>query len=130
MFGLAIFAHSQTNNKSILSGTVYDANGSVVVKAKAAAINQKGEKFEASTNDEGIYSLNLPFNKYDASYNFKEAKYNIIVEMNGFKKSIIKDFVFVPSQFGKMQLDIGLEIETIIDVITVPSKKINKKSKN
>ncbi|MGI8640038.1 MAG: carboxypeptidase-like regulatory domain-containing protein [Pyrinomonadaceae bacterium] len=115
---------------STLSGTVYDANGSVIVKAKVTAINQKGEKFEVLTNEEGIYSLNLLFNQYNSSFDFTEARYDIIVEMMGFKKSVTKDFVFIPSQFGKMQLDIGLEIQKIIDTIIIPSKKLEKKSKN
>ncbi len=53
--GLAVFANAQ---KGVLTGTVYDANGAVIVKSKVTAVNQKGEKFEATTNDEGVYSLN------------------------------------------------------------------------
>ena len=104
IFGLAVFANSQKSDESILSGTVYDANGSVVVRAKVIAINQKEEKVETVTNDEGIYTLNLAVNRNNSS-----AKYDIIVETAGFKKSVTKDFVFVPPQFGKMQLDIALE---------------------
>jgi hypothetical protein len=126
IFGLTVFAAAQ---KSILSGIVYDANGSVIFKAKVTAINQKGERFDALTEDDGIYTLSLPFNQYAPSINFQEAKYDIVVEMNGFKKSVTKDFVFVPSQFGKMQFDIGLEIGKIIDTISVSAKKIRKKSK-
>lgn len=106
IFGLVIFANSQINNKSILSGNVYDANGSVIVKAKVTAINQKSEKVETVTTYDGVYTLNLAFNRFNSS-----AKYDIIVEMAGFKKSVIKDFVFIPSQFGKMHLDIALNSE-------------------
>jgi hypothetical protein len=49
--------------------------------------------------------------------------------MNGFKKSVIKDYVFVPSQFGKMRLDITLEVGRWANVIPVSSKK-SEKSKN
>lgn len=109
ILGLSVFANSQTNNKSTLSGIVYDANGSVVVRVKVTAVNQKGEKVETVTNDEGIYTLNVPFNQVKA---FSPVfKYDIIVDAAelGFKKSITKEFVFIPSQFGKMQLDIALE---------------------
>src|SRR5688572_7508916 len=115
IIGLTVCASAQ---KSVLSGTVYDANGSVVTNAKVSAFNQKGEKFETRTNDEGVYTLNLPFNQYLNSTDFREAKYNILVEANGFKNSITKDFVFIPSQFGKMRLDIGLEIKTFVNIIT------------
>ncbi|CAN5609571.1 hypothetical protein BH18ACI1_BH18ACI1_03720 [soil metagenome] len=57
IFGLVVCANSQTTDKSILSGIVYDANGSVIIKARVKAINEKGEKFETVTNDEGIYVL-------------------------------------------------------------------------
>lgn len=103
-------------NISILSGTIYDANGAIVVNAKVTAVSKKGEKYEAFANDDGIYWLNLPFNKYDteSASSFREAKYDIIVEMDGFKRSVTNDFVFVPSQFGKLQLDIALEVAGIV----------------
>ncbi len=130
ILGLVLCANSQPKDKSILSGTVYDADGSVVVQAIVNAVNEKGEKFETLTNQEGVYSLTLPFNRYDRTPYFTEAKYDIVVEVNGFKKSITKSFIFVPSQFGKMQLDIGLEIGRIIDTIHVPSTKTKKKPKS
>ena len=120
-----------TNEQSIsvLTGIVYDANGSVIVGAKVTAINQKRRKFEALTNEEGVYSLALAFNSYNSSSDFIEAKYDITVEMNNFKKSITKDFVFVPSQFGKMQLDVALEIGRWMNVFTAPSRRTKNKSK-
>jgi len=127
IFGLSVFANSQTTNESMLSGTVYDANGSVIPEAKVTAINRKGEKVESVTSEEGIYTLNLPFNKYNSSFGFTVVKYDIIVEAIGFKKSMTKDFAFIPSQLGKMQLDIGLDVAVSADIITVPSKK--RKSK-
>jgi hypothetical protein len=38
--------NERTQNTSILNGTLYDATGSVIVRAKVTAINQKGERFE------------------------------------------------------------------------------------
>lgn len=99
----------QNRDRSILTGTIYDARGSVVPNAKVSAVSQNGEKFEAASDGEGVYVLNLPFNRYPAA-NFREARYDITVEMNGFKKTQIDDFVFIPSSTGKMNLDVGLEL--------------------
>ena len=101
--------------KSNLTGTVYDANGAVVVKAKVRAVDVRGNKFETLTNDDGVYVLTLPFNKYDSQRGFKESRYDVFVESVGFKRSEIKGYVFIPSQFGKMHLDIGLELGPIMD---------------
>lgn len=111
IFGLSIFAGAQ---KAILSGTVYDANGSVVPKVKIAAINEKGEKFEGVTNDEGVYILNLPFNLYDSktTTNFRIAKYLLVIDKaNGFDKFLLKDFKFVPAYSGKMIFDLALDTD-------------------
>ena len=51
IIGLAICVNAQ---KTTLTGTVYDANGAVIVKSKVTAVNQKGEKFEAVTNEDGV----------------------------------------------------------------------------
>ena len=101
ILGLAISINSQTTDKAILSGTIYDANGAVIVGMKVTAINEKGKRFEAVTNDEGIYFLDLPFNLYDPkkSANFKITKYELTVDgiNRGFEKIVLKDFKFVPS---------------------------------
>ena len=112
ILGLAIFVNSQTTDKAILSGVFYDANGAVIVGMKITATNEKGKKFEAVTNDEGIYFLDLPFNLYDPkkSANFKIAKYEITVDgiNRGFEKIVLNDFKFVPSYKGEMNLDFAL----------------------
>ena len=129
ILGAVILTYSQTDKKSVLTGIIYDANGAVIAEAKVTAVNQKGEKIETLTDEGGVYWLILIVNPYNSSFDFKEAKYDITVEMNGFKKAIIKDYVFVPSQFGKMQLDIALEVGRSANVIHAPSKKAGK-SKN
>lgn len=103
-------------NQAILSGTVYDANGAVIPETKVMATNEKDERFETITNDEGIYVLNLPFNLYDTrkSADFKIAKYTISVEQKHFEKFVLKDFKFVPSTNGKMNLDIALDVDNSI----------------
>lgn len=103
---------------SILTGTVLDPLGSVVPNAKVTAINLKGDKYETITDDEGIYVLNLPVTKYETStIGFNDiqrkplAKYQIEAESAAFKKTVIKDFVFVPAFSGKMKLDLVLELK-------------------
>ena len=113
--GFTFYTYAQTTFTSKLKGTVYDAQGSVVVKAKVTAVNASKKKFETFSDDKGEYELILPFNKYDSSRNFKEAVYEISTESPGFATTVIKDYVFIPSQFGKMQLDIALKLGPIND---------------
>lgn len=116
ILGLVMFVNSQTNSDAVLSGSIYDATGALIVKASVVAINEKGQKFDAATNDDGIYVLNLPFNVYRAGdSNFRIAKYEIIVDTVGFEKKSIKDFSFAPSSKGKMQLDFALNVKTYVD---------------
>ncbi len=56
---------------------------------KVTAINERGQKFETFTNDEGVYILRLLFNPYYSNADFKIAKYEIIVDAAGFEKKII-----------------------------------------
>ena len=123
LFGIPLFVSAQTNNTSKLTGIVYDAQGSVVVDARVMAKGPNGKVFEGITNAEGIYVLTLAYNKYEAGSTFKEARYDITVKAHAFKNSVTNGFVFIPSQFGAMHLDIALEVETIIDRIAVPKKK-------
>ena len=120
IFGLTIFANSQT---SILSGSVYDAYGALIIGAKIVAVNERFEKFESFTDDKGEYKLNLPFKRYDSTGNFKVSKYILKVEAKHFEPFEIKDFKFVPSYKGQMNLDFALDIQPIIDVITVENNK-------
>ncbi|MBK9526932.1 MAG: carboxypeptidase regulatory-like domain-containing protein [Acidobacteria bacterium] len=112
VFAASVAVRSQADGTSILTGTVYDANGAVILRAVVTAINSKGEKFETSTDDDGVFVLRLPFHKSEATTakRSKEAKYDIVVSSHGFTRSITKGFVFVPSYKGRMQLDIALEI--------------------
>ena len=105
--GLAVFVNAQ---KAVLSGTVYDATGAVVIGVKVTATNEKEEKLENVTNDEEIYTLNLPFKTYNSKADFRIAKYELTVDKaNGFDKFTLKDFKFVPSYSGKMIFDLALD---------------------
>ncbi|MGQ0540542.1 MAG: carboxypeptidase-like regulatory domain-containing protein [Blastocatellia bacterium] len=131
ILALANFASSQSNEKSKLTGVVYDANGAIVAGAKVTAISVIGEKFETTTNADGVFVLNLAFSKYDSksAVKFKEAKYDIVVDSPGFIRSATKAFVFVPSFKGEMRLDIGLEIGPCSDCHWIdadPVKEVKK----
>lgn len=128
IFITSFFVNAQTSPKAILSGNIYDENGSLIVNAKITAINEKGENFETLTNKVGMYVLNLPFNFYRSSNDFKIAKFDIAVTKEGFEKTFIKNFKFVPSSEGKMNLDIALDVQPIVDTINIDSIK-NKNNK-
>jgi hypothetical protein len=95
---------------SELKGTIFDGNGSVVPSAKVRAKDVKGRAFSTVANEAGEYSLELPYNRYVPSGGPPEAKYTVTVEQTGFAKTII-EYIFVPSQFGSMRLDIGLAVK-------------------
>jgi hypothetical protein len=96
---------------SVLTGTVYDARGAVIPRIKIIAVNAEGKRFEAVTNDDGVYLLNLPYNEYPGTGTFKGAQYDLIVEsQKGFPKSETRGFVFVPAYSGKMYFDIALGV--------------------
>ncbi len=111
IFGLSVFANSQARAKVFLSGNVYDANGALIIGTKVTAINEKGEKFESITDDEGKYVLNLPFKIYNSDADFKVAKFDITAEHKHFEKLVLKNFKFVPSYKGKMNLDLALDVK-------------------
>ncbi len=114
VLGLAVFADAQ---KAILSGNVYDALGALIIGAKVTATNESGEKFEAVTNDKGIYILNLPFNSHSSNLKYKIAKYDILVEQKHFENFLLKDFKFIPSPKNKIHLDFGLEIQKNTNIV-------------
>jgi hypothetical protein len=121
---LTVLANAQ---KGILTGTVYDPSGAVIVGSKITAVNQKGEIFEARTNDEGVYSLSLPLDGYQPVLNQKITKYTITVESTGFERFTLKDLKFVNSSKGSLCLDFALDVGAMIDTYPVPSKKKMKK---
>lgn len=107
-FPLSLLA--QTTDTSKLTGTIYDAQGSVIVGAKVTALSPDGKKYQTATKNDGVYVLELPYRKYDSGGTFMETKYDLVVESPGFRRSETKGYVFIPSQFGRMMLDIALGI--------------------
>ncbi|MBK7934171.1 MAG: carboxypeptidase-like regulatory domain-containing protein [Pyrinomonadaceae bacterium] len=104
------FVNAQT---AVLTGTVYDAYGALITKAKISATNSRGQTFESITDDNGVYVLNLKYSKYDPKQKkwYRIMQYDITVDnaLMGFKKFELKGFNFVPSANGKMILDFALE---------------------
>jgi hypothetical protein len=76
LFGLILAAttFAQSNKTSLdkkvmLSGRVYDANGSVVMGSDVLARSRDGNDYQARTNDEGIYNIELPVGIYKVEAN-------------------------------------------------------------
>lgn len=108
--------------KTMLSGTVYDAYGAVIVGASVTATDRENRRYETKTSDDGVYSLSLPFNEYasrDKNKNFRLARYEITVSAYGFEKAVFKDFRLVPAYGGKMQFDIGLDVGSVSGPIVI-----------
>ncbi len=91
---------SQTSSQRMsLIGTVFDTEGSVIKDAKIVATDPKGNKFDTTTNDYGIYSLLLPLGYY-----------NIEASAKSFCPTIFTKYKIVDSTYGKMNLDFVLEV--------------------
>lgn len=108
IFGLSIFGNAQHlsetgKEKTItLTGAVYDWNGAVVVNAKIVAYRRDNNaQFESKTNDSGIYEIELPF-----------AVYKIEINSAGFRTSKIENYRIVDSTYGKMSMDLVLNVDT------------------
>lgn len=129
ILGLNVFINAQT---AILSGTVYDALGAVIVGAKVVAVNEKLQEVEAITNDSGVYKLKLPFKQYKTENSgiFVIEKYVLMVEAKGFEKFVLKGLNFVSSSKGEMNLDFALNVFANINTIEVDSSKNRTKRKN
>jgi len=108
---------------SFLSGRIFDANGALVTLAKVSATDASGKKYFTESDGNGEYLLELSYNQYESgSASFREAIYTIVVEKEGFKRSVMKDFVFVPSQFGEMRYDVALEVQSYSHPVVVGNR--------
>lgn len=119
----AVSVFSQTSNAS-LKGTVYDANGAVIVGATVSASDENGKIISTRTNNRGDYEMVLPVKVYDQSHNYRIAKYQISVTADGFEKTIVSDFKVVS---GNMSLDIALDVMIFHDHDMIfPSPMVEK----
>lgn len=82
---------------SILSGKVFDRNGAVVARSEVSLAGDKGSRFRALTNDEGIYRVELP-----AGF------YNLHIRANGFSTFSLECYQ-IPSE-GRVNLDVTLKV--------------------
>jgi hypothetical protein len=55
---------SQTSGTAVLTGTVYDTNHAVIVSSEIVARSSGGEEYQARTNTEGVYKIELPLDVY------------------------------------------------------------------
>lgn len=105
---LTLTARGQTSDspraagsRMILKGTLYDINGSVIVRGRMVAhrLGENDKEDEATTSDEGAYKLELPLDVY-----------RIAAVAPGFCRTQLDRFRIVNSTFGSMSLDLVLEV--------------------
>ena len=74
LLGFAICAQTRDSSKreeqaAILTGTVYDIHGSVILHAELLARSFAGKEYQARTNTEGVYKIELPPDVYKIEAN-------------------------------------------------------------
>ena len=89
------------DKKVVLHGTVYDTNGSVIPFSHVLAENSAGKEYWATTNDEGVYKIELPSDLYA-----------IEVDAPGFCPSRVRFFRVRKSLFDT-PLDVVLEVAEV-----------------
>lgn len=101
IFGLSVFAKAQ---KVVLSGTLADETGAVISNTKVIATNSERKTYQAVTNADGIFHLEIP-----------SGVYSIDFEATGFKVYKIEKYKVAPIAKGRMNLDIVLEVRNCND---------------
>lgn len=96
-----VFGQSQeTQTTMTVTGAVYDWNGSVIVNGtQVSAEDKNGKRFDAVTNDEGIYSVQLPLGVY-----------TVQAIAPGFCPTGVRGFRVVNATHGRMSLDFVLDV--------------------
>ena len=82
-----------------MSGTVYDTNGAVIPFSHVLAQNPTGKEYRTTTNDEGVYKIELPIDIYA-----------IKVDAPGFCSSRVRFFRVRKSLSGATPLDVVLDV--------------------
>ena len=83
----------------VLTGTVYDTNGSVILFSHVLAQNSAGKQYRATTNDEGVYKIELPIDIYAIKF-----------DAPGFCPSRVRFFRLRNSPSGAASLDVVLDV--------------------
>lgn len=95
ILGTAIFASGQNG---ALSGTVYDRLGRVIPGADVVLVAKNGKKYEAKTNEAGLYKFTV-----------EAGIYNVLVSAYGFEVSKISKYRLAASNASSvMLLDVAL----------------------
>src|ERR1700704_6669872 len=68
-FGQSAGPSPASTPRVVLTGTVYDVNGSVILHAELLARSFAGKEYQAETNTEGVYKLELPLDVYKIEAN-------------------------------------------------------------
>ena len=107
-----------SESKMVLTGAVYDLNGSVIVnEARVVVYDTAGRKYESATNDEGFYQIDLPL-----------AVYRIEVNAPGVCTERVERYKIVNATYGKMSLDFVLDVCPNIHKIQIPDKRKSRRS--
>ena len=103
LFGQAGSSPQSAEKKIMLSGRVYDTNGSLVMGSDVLARSSAGKDYQGRTNGEGIYKMELPHGVYKIEAN-AEGFCPKRVEL-GFVKRVVdpKKKVFRVSDSGQEQ---------------------------
>jgi hypothetical protein len=98
--------NTSVQKPSLLSGRVFDRNGSVVVGAEVWLAGNRGTTFGTITNDEGSYRVELPADFY-----------SIKIHAEGFLTFRFDDYQ-IPMK-GRVTLDATLQVKGETDCVSV-----------
>ena len=85
--------------KMTLTGTIYDIHGSVIAQGRVTALRTDGTRYDVTTDEGGIYRFELPL-----------AIYKLSATAQGFCPTTVERFQIVNSTYGKMSLDLVLQV--------------------
>jgi len=68
-FGQSTDTPPAVRTKVLLTGTVYDMNGAVILHAQLLARGVQGREYQAITNTDGVYEIELPVDVYKIEAN-------------------------------------------------------------
>jgi hypothetical protein len=90
--------------KVVLKGTIADESGAVISNTKVTATNSERKAFQALTNEDGVFQLEL-----------LSGVYSIEFEATGFQVYKIEKYKIAPLVNCRMNLDIVLEVRDCND---------------
>jgi hypothetical protein len=133
ILGLTVFANAQRAEKIfVLGGTVYDSNKALVVSAELTAKNKDGRIYKTFSNEDGIYSIKLPFGKYTLKFTKDGFKDFIVINFENFSVTEESfDVDFIVGHCADCNGDIyGERDQNELKPTVVDYKKLKNKRKN